>query len=163
MEKLSKVFLSTTWRLRKNFVLLLMECSTPIVSFEIFMDNYFTSFRLLTYLGVNNIRATRVLNKNRLRKCTITGDKQLQERKRFLFFTVMVAWGGDVSLSHKEYQNALNYYRQNLVICSYIGVKILFTVIYIVDYNESFPWEAKKRSLWQVESWRAFKESKRKR
>ena len=45
------------------------------------MDNYFTSFRLLTHLGVNNIRATGVLNKNRLRKCTIIGDKQLQNKE----------------------------------------------------------------------------------
>ena len=44
------------------------------------MENYFTSFRLLTHLGVNNIRATRVLNKNRLHKCTITGDKHLQKK-----------------------------------------------------------------------------------
>ena len=33
----------------------LMECLTPTVNFDIFMDNYFTSFRLLTYLGVINI------------------------------------------------------------------------------------------------------------
>ena len=46
------------------------------------MDNYFTSFRLLTLLGVNNIRATGVLNKNKLRKCTIIGDKQLQKKGR---------------------------------------------------------------------------------
>ena len=45
------------------------------------MDNYFTSFCLLTHLGVNNIRVTDVLNKNRLRKCTIIGDKQLQKKK----------------------------------------------------------------------------------
>ena len=45
------------------------------------MDNYFTSFRLLTHLGVNNIRAKRVLKKNRLRKCTMIGDKQLQKKK----------------------------------------------------------------------------------
>ena len=57
-----------------------MECLTPSASFDIFMDNYFISFRLLTHLGVNNIRTTRVLNKNRLRKCTIIGDKQLQKR-----------------------------------------------------------------------------------
>ena len=60
-----------------------MECLTPTVSFDIFMDNnYFTSFRLLTHLGVNNIPATGVLNKNRLRKCTIIGDKQLQKKER---------------------------------------------------------------------------------
>ena len=80
MGKLSKVSSSTKWRLGENVVLRLMECLTPIASFDIFMDNYFTTFCLLTHLGANNIRATRVLNKNRLRKCTITGDKQLQEK-----------------------------------------------------------------------------------
>ena len=45
------------------------------------MDNYFTSFRLRTHIGVNNIRATGVLNKNRLRKWTIIGDKQLQKKE----------------------------------------------------------------------------------
>ena len=59
-----------------------MECLTPTVSFDIFRDNYFTSFRLLTHLGVNNIRAAGVLNKNKLRKCTITGHKQPQKKKR---------------------------------------------------------------------------------
>ena len=47
------------------------------------MDNYFTSFRLLTHLGVNNIRATGVPNKNRLR--TIIGEKQLQKKGRGYF------------------------------------------------------------------------------
>ena len=46
------------------------------------MKNYFLTFRLLILLRVNNIRATRVLNKNRLRKCTIIGDKQLQKKER---------------------------------------------------------------------------------
>ena len=50
------------------------------------MDNYFTSFRLLTHVGVNNIRATSVLKKNRFSKCTVIGDKQLQKKepKRFV-------------------------------------------------------------------------------
>ena len=62
-----------------------MECLTPTVSFDIFMDNnYFTSFRLFTHLGVNNIRADGVLKK-RLRKCTIIGDKQLQKKERDYF------------------------------------------------------------------------------
>ena len=60
-----------------GIVLRLIEFLTPTVRFDIFMDNYFTSFRLLTLLGVKNIQATRVLNKNRLRKCIIIGDKQL--------------------------------------------------------------------------------------
>ena len=48
-----------------------MECLTQTFSFNIFMDYYFTSFRLLIHLGVNKILATSVLNKNRLHKCTI--------------------------------------------------------------------------------------------
>ena len=45
------------------------------------MVNYFTSFRLLTHHGVNNIQATGVPNKNKLRKCTIIGGKQLQKKE----------------------------------------------------------------------------------
>ena len=60
MSKYSKVFSSTKWRLGENVALWLMECLTSSVSFDIFMDNYFTSFRLLTHLGVNNIRATQM-------------------------------------------------------------------------------------------------------
>ena len=82
MGKYSKVSSSTKWRLGENVVLQLMICLTPTVSFDIFMDTYFTSFRLLTHLGVNNIRATRVLIKNRLSKSTIAEDKQLQKKER---------------------------------------------------------------------------------
>ena len=71
--------------LGEHIVLRLVDCLTPTVSFDIFMDNYFTSFRLLTHLGVNSIRAD-VLNKNRLRKCTIIGDKQLQKKKELDHF-----------------------------------------------------------------------------
>ena len=82
MGKQSKVSPSTKGELGKNVVLQLMECLTLRVSFEIFIDNYFPSFRLPTHLVVNNIRATRVLNKNRLRKCTIIRDKQLPKKNR---------------------------------------------------------------------------------
>ena len=44
------------------------------------MDNYFTSFCVLTYVGVNNIRVTGAFNKKKLRKCTITRDKELQKK-----------------------------------------------------------------------------------
>ena len=44
--------------IRKKVILRLIECLTPTASFDIFMDNHFTSFRLLTHL---KIRATRVL------------------------------------------------------------------------------------------------------
>ena len=42
---------------------------------DIFMDSYFTSFRLLTHLGFCNIRATGALNKNWLCKCTVIWGK----------------------------------------------------------------------------------------
>ena len=45
-------------------------------------DLRMASFRLLTHLGVNNIRAKGVLIKNGLRRCTIIGDKQLQIKER---------------------------------------------------------------------------------
>ena len=44
----------------QNVVLRLMKCLFPSVSFDIFKDNYFTSFCLLTHLGVNSIQATGV-------------------------------------------------------------------------------------------------------
>ena len=56
-----------------------MEDLTLAISFDVF--NYFISFRLFTHLGVNKIQATHVLNKNKLRKCTIIGDKHLQKKK----------------------------------------------------------------------------------
>ena len=48
------------------------------------MDYYFTSFCLLIHLGVNKIPATGVLNKSRLHKCTIIGNKQ-QKKESFHF------------------------------------------------------------------------------
>ena len=57
-----------------------MKCLTATFRFDRFMDNYPTFFCLLTHLKDNNIRATGMFNKNRIRKCTITGDTQLQKR-----------------------------------------------------------------------------------
>ena len=68
------------WRL--DIVLPLIERLTPNFSFYIVTDNYLTSFHLFTYLGVNNILAIGVLNKKRLNKCTIIGDKQQQKKKK---------------------------------------------------------------------------------
>ena len=65
---------------RVVIVLSLMKCLPPTVSHHIFLDNYFTSFHLLIHFRFNNIRATGVLNKNRLRNGIIIGDKQLQKR-----------------------------------------------------------------------------------
>ena len=63
-----------------------MDYLTQTFSFDVFMDGYFTSFRLLNHLEVNNIRETGVLNKYRLRKYTIIGDKQLQKKKERGYF-----------------------------------------------------------------------------
>ena len=63
-----------------------MECLTATVSFNIFMDNCFTSFRLFTHVGVNNIQATAVLNKNRLHKRTISSDKHQRKKKEQGYF-----------------------------------------------------------------------------
>ena len=49
------------------------------------MDYYFTTFSLLTHLGVSRILATGVLKKNKLHKCTIIGNKQLQKKESFHF------------------------------------------------------------------------------
>ena len=61
-----------------------MKCFTPIVSFDVSMGNYFTSFRLLIHIGVNNIRETGVLNKNRLANALSFGDScKRKERGHF--------------------------------------------------------------------------------
>ena len=114
----SKVPSSTEWRLGENVVLWLMECLTPSVSFDIFMSNYFTSFRLLILLGVNNIQATRVLKKNRLRKCTIIGDKQLQKKE---LWTERIKQKSSVTLTLVAYNDS--------------------SVIYITSFES---WESKK-------------------
>ena len=47
---------STTYcRLGENVVLRRIACSSPTLSYHLFMDNYFTSFRQLTHLGVNDV------------------------------------------------------------------------------------------------------------
>ena len=51
-KKRKPVASSTKYGLGENAVLRLMECLTPSFSFDIFMDNYFTSFHLLTHLAV---------------------------------------------------------------------------------------------------------------
>ena len=80
MDKHSKASSSTKWRLGENVALRLMEYLTPTVSYDAFIGNYFTSFFLLTHLGVNNLRATHMLNENRLHKWNITGDEQLLKK-----------------------------------------------------------------------------------
>ena len=75
---------SAKWELGEKVVLQIQSQVyglSPTFSFDIFMDKYFTSFCLLTHVGVNNIRARGALNKKRLHKSTITGDKQLPKKR----------------------------------------------------------------------------------
>ena len=90
VKKEKQVASSSKGGLGESVVLWLMECLPPTFSYHIFMNNYFTSFRLLTHLGINNIRATGVLNENRLRRCTIIGDKQPQKNRMWSLWTVHV-------------------------------------------------------------------------
>ena len=48
-REVKQVASCTKWGLEENVVLGLMECLTPTFSFYIFMDNYFTSFHVLTH------------------------------------------------------------------------------------------------------------------
>ena len=81
-KKRKQVAAFIKWGLEENVVLRLMERLTTTFSVYIFMDNYFTTFCLLTDLGVINTLATGVLDINSLHKCTIIGNKQLQKKKR---------------------------------------------------------------------------------
>ena len=49
-KKGKQVASSTNFGLGDNVVLRLMECLTPTVSCDLFMDNYFTSFHLFVCL-----------------------------------------------------------------------------------------------------------------
>ena len=89
-------------------------------SYHIFMDNYFTSFRLLTHLGVylsifnpnalNYIRVTGGLNKNMLSKCTITGGKQSQKKEHYHFEQRISSKKGSTSLAVAGWKNNREVY-----------------------------------------------------
>ena len=51
-----RVASSNKWVLEDNVVLWLMGCLTPNISFDLFMDNYFTSFRLFVCLSTLELR-----------------------------------------------------------------------------------------------------------
>ena len=51
-KKGKKIASSVKWGLGDNVVLRLMECLTPTVSFDLFMDNYFTCSRLFVCLPI---------------------------------------------------------------------------------------------------------------
>ena len=81
MGKHSKVSSFTNWRLGENIVLKLMKCLTPIVSFDIFMDNYLTSFVCLPTFELTTFKQHVCSTKNMLHKCTIIEDKEPQKKE----------------------------------------------------------------------------------
>ena len=50
-----------------------------------FVDNFFTSLRLLYFLHDNNIKATGVIRSNKLSKCPIEAPKSLEKKERGFF------------------------------------------------------------------------------
>ena len=63
-----------------------MEYLIPAFSFDIFPGNYFTSFRPLIHHGVNNIQATDILNKNRLKEknlATLSSAHRDEKQRNF--------------------------------------------------------------------------------
>ena len=61
-----------------------MKCLPQRVSYHVYMDNYFTSFRLLAHFSEHNIHATGVLKEKKLAMCEVTSDKQLEKKPKRL-------------------------------------------------------------------------------
>lgn len=76
---------SVSWGLGEQVVLDLLEELPRETSYHIFMDNFFTSFRLLDHLFNNGIRATGVIRSNKLSKCPIESSKSLEKKPRGFF------------------------------------------------------------------------------
>ena len=79
LMKEKQVASTTYWRLGENAVLQRIACSSPTFIHDLFINNYFTSFRQMTHLGVNIIRAAGVLNINRLRQCLSLGTSSYRK------------------------------------------------------------------------------------
>ena len=67
---------ASTWGLGEKVVLRAAETLPQDSSQHIFMDNFFTSFRLLKHLREHNINATGTIRKNKLNDCPITTARQ---------------------------------------------------------------------------------------
>lgn len=73
---------TNSWGLSENVVLSLCEALPKDDAQHVYMDNYFTSFRLLDRLASNDIQATGTIRANKLRQCDIVEPKQLQKDAR---------------------------------------------------------------------------------
>jgi len=76
---------ATSWGLGEHVVLDLLEELPRGVSYHVFMDNFFTSFRLLNHLHEHNIQATGVIRSNKLGRCSIEPPKSLEKKDRGFF------------------------------------------------------------------------------
>ena len=61
-----------TWGLGEMVVLSLLDVLPQKIWYRVFMDNFFTSLRLLKFLASNNIRPSGTVRENQLGNCTIT-------------------------------------------------------------------------------------------
>ena len=61
-----------------------MKCLPQRVSYHVYMDNYFASFRLRAHFSEHNIHATGVLKEKKLAMCEVTSDKQLEKKPKRL-------------------------------------------------------------------------------
>jgi len=76
---------STSWGLGEHVVLDLLEELPRGISYHVFIDNFFTSFRLMNHLHDHNIQATGVIRCNKLGRCSIEPPKSLEKKERGFF------------------------------------------------------------------------------
>ena len=60
----------------------LLDVLPQNICYKVFMDNIFTSLRLLNFLASSNIRASGTVRENRLGNCTISKKRQIDKFKR---------------------------------------------------------------------------------
>ena len=71
---------ATNWGLGEKVVLDLLNSLPRKLSYHVFCDNFFTSFRLVQHLLKENIRITGTIRSNRLDKCPILDPKHLEKK-----------------------------------------------------------------------------------
>ena len=70
------------WGLGESVVLSLLGVLPKQVSFSVYFDNFFTSFRLVKHLEDHGFRATGTLNKNKIKRVPIVKPEKLQKEAR---------------------------------------------------------------------------------
>ena len=81
-------------------VLSLLDVLPAGVSYRVFYDNFFTSFRLLQHLGSNNIRASNTVNQNRLKDYPVMKKKEFEKSERGFSdqrTTFLLLWDGMIT------------------------------------------------------------------